>query len=287
MSDIHFIIAIPTYKREALLNRAISSINKQNYPHLDVIVVDDAGEQTQKPFVDNTLGTKLHYFYHEKNYGVNQARNKLILEARKLDPSAFIVFIDDDDYLVDNALFTAAKVISEHPAYSWFTMDCITPEGGKISKLKHYGELSYLDDYMFGKTLRGDMMHIVKAEITDSINFSDRFKNGEEWYFWCQLSARHKLYAIEADGKVSEYLEEGISKSGGNRDQMVSLLKYKIETLEPMAGFSKLKHQYVSLAKHLLKQNNKQEAKRYLLKVFKASPGYIRQYKHWVKYFLS
>jgi len=38
------------------------------------------------------------------------------------------------------------------------------PEGKPISRLKHYGELSYLNDYMFIKNMRGDMMHIVKAE---------------------------------------------------------------------------------------------------------------------------
>ena len=286
MKIINFIIAIPTFKREKLLKRALASINKQQYPHLNVIVVDDSGVQPDKPFSDDTLGDKLHYYYHDKNLGVNQARNTLINKAKKLDPSAYIVFIDDDDYFVDNALATAAKAIREHPEYVWFAMDCMLPEGKPISKLKHYGNLSYLNDYMFSKKMRGDMMHIVKAEAITNSQFSDKFKNGEEWFFWCHLSVKHNLYAIPATGKISEYLEGGISMSGHNRDRIISVLEYKIATLEPIVGFKKLRHQYISLVKYLLKDNRKQDAKPLLDKVFKLSPGYLRQYKHWIKYFL-
>ena len=287
MKTIKFIIAIPTFRREELLKRALASINKQDYPHLNVIVVDDSGEQPHKPFTDDALGDKLHYFYHDKNLGVNQARNTLVSKAKELDPSAYIVFIDDDDYLVDNALSAAAKAINDHPNFVWFTMNCVLPEGKPISKLTHYGELSYLNDCMFGKNIRGDMMHIVKANAITNFRFSDKFKNGEEWFFWCQLSVKHNLYAIPATGKISEYLEDGISMSGHNRDHIVSVLKYKIDTLEPIVGFKKLRHQYVSLAKHLLKNKRPQEAKPLLSKVFKQSPGYLRQYKHWIKYLLS
>jgi len=43
MTIINFIIAIPAYKREELLRRTLASINKQKYPYLDVIIVDDSG----------------------------------------------------------------------------------------------------------------------------------------------------------------------------------------------------------------------------------------------------
>ena len=287
MKIINFIIAIPTFKREKLLKRALASINKQQYPHLNVIVVDDSGEQPDKPFSDDTLGDKLHYHYHDKNLGVNQARNTLVNKAKILDPSAYIVFIDDDDYFVDNALTTAAKAIREHPEFVWFTMDCILPEGKPISKLKHYGKLSYINDCMFGKNMRGDMMHIVKADAITNFQFSDKFKNGEEWFFWCHLSVNHNLYAIPAIGKIKEYLDDGISMSGHNRDRIISVLRYKIATLEPIVGFKKLRHQYISLVKYLLKDNRKQDAKLLLDKVFKLSPDYLRQYKHWIKYFLT
>lgn len=287
MKIINFIIAIPTFKREKLLRRALASINKQNYAHLNVIVVDDSGDKPQKPFFDDELGDKLHYFYHDKNIGVNQVRNTLVKKAKELDPSAYIVFIDDDDFLVDNALSAAADAIREHSEFMWFTMDCILPEGKPISLLKHYGELSYIDDYMFGNRMQGDMMHIVHLKAITNFQFSDQFKNGEIWYFFCHLSMNHNLYAIQAVGKVSEYLEGGITKSGFNRDKIISVLKYKLAVLEPMVGFRKIRHQYISLAKHLLKDKRKQEAKPLLEKVFSRSPGYLRQYKHWISYFLN
>ncbi len=287
MNTVKFIVALATFKREELLKRALNSISQQDYPNIEVIVVDDSGVKPEKKFVDDSLGGKLHYFYHEANLGVNQARNTLVKKAKELDPSAYMVFIDDDDYLTDGALSIAAKTIKEHPEFVWFTMDCTHPNGKKISKLNHYGKLSYLDDYMFGKDLRGDMLHIVKTDAIGDARYSDQFKNGEIWYFWCQLSVKHPLYAIQAVGCVKEFLDEGITKTGFNRDRIISVLEYKIATLEPIVGFKKLKHQYITLAKHLLKGQRKQEAKALLTNVFKQSPGYTRQYKHWIKYFLS
>jgi glycosyltransferase involved in cell wall biosynthesis len=86
-------VVVPTYKRPALLGRAVRSILDQSLQDFELIVVDDASgddtEQTVAAFSD----PRVRYVRHEENRGLAAARNSGIKAA--LAP--LIAFLDDDD----------------------------------------------------------------------------------------------------------------------------------------------------------------------------------------------
>ncbi|MBL4798648.1 MAG: glycosyltransferase [Oleispira sp.] len=292
MSDTsgkHFIIGVPTFNRAHLIPRILSSVQEQNYTNWTLLFVDDFSidDTTSVISAFSDSNPKIQYRKMNQNSGVNAVRNRIIDEAKAIDSKAFLLFIDDDDYLAPESLALADEQITEHGEFSWFSLNCHRQDGSKLSRVAEYGALSYLNDYMFGKKIKGDLTHILKLESLGDERFTSEFKNGEEWYFWVNLSLTHDMYAIDGLGSIKEYLKGGLTAEGINKDKAIQVLKFKIDTLEPIVGKKKMLHQYVSLAKHYLAKKDFLAAKVALSEVFKSSPFYFRQYKHWAVLYLS
>lgn len=290
MADIDFIVAVPTYNRAHLLPRVISSLTVQKYHNWRVLFFDDCSQDNTESVVrgyTEKYPEKVLYRRMDINSGVNAVRNSIINECQNLYPDSYIVWIDDDDFLSENCLELAKESIANHSSYVWFTLDCVCSKGRQLSRLKKYGKMNYLDDYMFSKSMRGDMTHIVLASAISDVRFSDKFRNAEEWFFWSNLSAKNDIYAIESVGSVKEYMEGGLTDTGHNREKKVQVLRYKIETLSSLVDERKLLHQYVSLAKHLLRDRQLVEARYWLNKARTVNPIYFRQYKYWLSLFLQ
>jgi glycosyltransferase involved in cell wall biosynthesis len=86
-------VILPTYNREALLARAISSVLKQTFADFELIIVDDGSTDTTREFVAGINDTRLRYYRHEKSGGPSAARNTGLRSAR----GEFIAFLDSDD----------------------------------------------------------------------------------------------------------------------------------------------------------------------------------------------
>lgn len=283
--DPHFLISIPTFNRSDLLEPIVLSAMNQNYRNWDILFMDD-GSSDDTPNVVQKLKEKfpkVHYGRMSQNSGVNATRNQIIETALKDFPESFLYFLDDDDLLYEQCLQDAADLINENPGYNWYSLDCVFPDGSPISRMKKYGELNYIRDYMFSKTMRGDLTNIVRVQGVGDARFTTRFRNAEIWFFWTSLSLKNALFAGNKIGSVKEYLPGGITKSGFNRDKAIEVARYKIEVLEPVVGRKAMRHQYVTLAKHLLDKGQKEEARQVLVTIFKASPLYFRPLKHWLR----
>jgi glycosyltransferase involved in cell wall biosynthesis len=83
---------IPVYDRENTIVRAIDSVLAQEYPAVEIIVVDDGSKDHTREIVE-TYGDKVRYVYQD-NSGVAAARNRGVYEAN----SEWIAFLDSDDY---------------------------------------------------------------------------------------------------------------------------------------------------------------------------------------------
>ena len=107
-------VIIPTYNDTRLLGRAIDSVLCQDYPYLNILVVDDAGPGEGKQWVDNNYKNRCNVsaLRHEKNKMLGGARNSGI-EAATGD---FICFLDADDVLIPGAIKKMMGIIQEYGA---------------------------------------------------------------------------------------------------------------------------------------------------------------------------
>ena len=93
-------IIIPTWNREKVISRAITSILKQSYQDWELIIVDDGSSDNTEMAVKSFNDHRIIYINEGKNISFLQARNLGIKKAS----GEWISLLDSDDEYLDGAL---------------------------------------------------------------------------------------------------------------------------------------------------------------------------------------
>ena len=112
-------VIITTYNREKYVLRAISSILNQDYKNLEIIVVDDCSTDFTKEMINNICKGKpfIKYFRNETNVGPSVSRK---LAYQNYAEGEYILFLDDNGYLIDSNYITKAVHFHvQHPNISF------------------------------------------------------------------------------------------------------------------------------------------------------------------------
>lgn len=122
-------VIIPTYKRSAMLGRAIKSVLAQTYREIEVLVVSDnepGDEYTEEAakVVSDINDSKVRLILQKKHINGAAARNAGIREAK----GQYVAFLDDDDYWESRKLELQVALLE--------TLD--ESYGGVTCKNKHY-----------------------------------------------------------------------------------------------------------------------------------------------------
>ena len=107
--DNHLVsVIVPVFNGEKYLSQALASILAQNYPRIEVIIVDDGS-------TDNTAQIIAQYekiqYIRQTNQGVASARNKGIAASG----GEIIAFLDSDDFWPPEWLTLAVSYLYQHP----------------------------------------------------------------------------------------------------------------------------------------------------------------------------
>jgi len=109
-------IVIPTYKRANKIVRALDSCIKQDYQNIEIIIVDDNGNNSEFRDKTKSLVTPyvekygVRYIEHAENKGGAEARNTGIKEAKGF----FVSFLDDDDEILPNKISKQVKLYNDN-----------------------------------------------------------------------------------------------------------------------------------------------------------------------------
>ncbi|HEV7329758.1 MAG TPA: glycosyltransferase [Flavisolibacter sp.] len=123
-------VIIPSYNHAAYLPEAIESVLKQFYTFFEIIVVDDGSTDDTSTLVKKY--TDVTYIYQE-NQGLSAARNTGI-EASHGD---FLVFLDADDILYEDALAHNLSCLQQHPEAAFVSgaYDVISSDGNFLKEV--------------------------------------------------------------------------------------------------------------------------------------------------------
>jgi hypothetical protein len=102
-------VIIPVYNGERFIQEAIDNVLSQNYPALEIIMVND-GSDDETDEIINRLLIDVRYF-HQKNEGPAAARNRGIRDAS----GDYIAFLDVDDLWPENNLHTLMEEMHRRP----------------------------------------------------------------------------------------------------------------------------------------------------------------------------
>jgi glycosyltransferase involved in cell wall biosynthesis len=100
---------IPCFNQADFLPDAVASIRRQNYPAVEIIVIDDGSTDGSASVAAQLGGADLHYF-HQANQGLPGARNAGLERAR----GEIISFLDADDLWHDANLEIQVALLDGH-----------------------------------------------------------------------------------------------------------------------------------------------------------------------------
>lgn len=286
MSSVCFIIT--TYNRKTLLQKSIDSVLSEMVDGDLLLVVDDASsDDTDKLMEELTyLHKNIHYYRMPENSGINKVRQQAIAQVCNLNTD-WLTFIDDDDVLIKEVRACFSELHGSMPEQKWIAFPSIDPSGKLLSKYPKQGIYSYIEDYMGRRIIRGDFQHFIQVEIAKMCTFATQFKNAEEWYFWCQIAQKSSWFIANNVGVEKQYLPEGLSKSGFNRDKELLVARMKVESLQGVMSDTQFAKQLRNLGKAYLKAKDYEASRHFLYKAIKVNPFLFSTYKYLIKGYLT
>ena len=127
-------IIIPLYNAEKYISRALASVYAQTYINYEIIVIDD-GSTDEGPAICDRFACrhgKLRLIA-QNNQGPGTARNIGLREAG----GEFILFLDADDYLVENAIEVMRYWLQTTDADMVIAEEIIVSESGACKPAPH------------------------------------------------------------------------------------------------------------------------------------------------------
>lgn len=88
-------IIVPVYNTQVYLERCIKSLLNQEYPNIEIILIDDGSSDNSLFICEKYQIDDRVVIIHQENSGVSMARNNGLDRAR----GDYISFVDSDDFV--------------------------------------------------------------------------------------------------------------------------------------------------------------------------------------------
>jgi len=185
-------IIIPCYNQGRFLSEAIRSAVDQDYPHKEIIVVNDGS-------TDNTrdAASEFHHavtYVEQENRGVSAARNMAI----EIASGNYICFLDGDDILLPHSVSKRVQYLDTHPDTGMVCGDAITfNDGGSIglksvtSGKPHHPTNFRWETVDYTATMSTAM---VRRSCLEKVGlFEESLRVSEDWLLFVKLSLHFNM----------------------------------------------------------------------------------------------
>jgi glycosyltransferase involved in cell wall biosynthesis len=213
-------VVIPCFGQSHFLGEAIESVLAQTYPHLEVLVVDDASPDNASQIAARYPGVRC---LRGENRGMAGARNFGIRNTG----GDFLVFLDADDRLRPNAIETGVALLREHgeAAAASGTFRRIAQDGTPIETFEqpivrrdHYPRL--LTENWAGFPARSIYRRAVfehvrgfDPDLDATADFGLNLEIARQFPFWShgELVAEHRTHGGNSSGDAARMLAQSLA----------------------------------------------------------------------------
>lgn len=187
-------VIIPTRNRAHYLPQALDSVYAQQYPHFEILLVDD-GSTDNTADIAKGYDTRLRYFRQSRK-GVSAARNLALSEAK----GRYVAFLDDDDWWTPDKLQKQVAYLYAHTDCGWITSGfrMVDAEGkprehGLI--VPQHQQVGVHEVALFVFMIPSATM--VRTDwLRDVGGFPDGVRISEDYHLWAQLAMRGNGHVI-------------------------------------------------------------------------------------------
>lgn len=190
-------VVMPAYNARPYLEQAIRSVLDQDYPAIELIVVDD-GSSDGTPDDAARFGARVRVL-RQHNAGPAAARNKGMAAAR----GELIAFLDADDVWLPGKLSAQVRCLREHPAvaivYGGFLRWCANADGAfapppaPLVAKPALPLVAGQSGWIYTDLLFDNIVHVITAMVRRPVldclgGFDETLRTGEDYDFWLRAS---------------------------------------------------------------------------------------------------
>ncbi len=240
-------VLIPTFNRPRYLAEALTSVLKQSYTNLQVIVVNDGGEDVRDT-INSFNDSRLLYINGKKNLGKAFCLNQALSRAE----GKYIAYLDDDDLYYPNHIETLVDALENHTdcqvAYSDLYKVCcrVMPDGNRQILSKVVEVSRDFDRFLmlyFNHVLHVSLMHH-RALIEKTGPYNEELNVLIDWDITRRLaffSDFHHVYEITGEyyNPVDECNRISVQRRKDKNEYLSNVLM--IRTTRPPKPWPKIK----------------------------------------------
>jgi glycosyltransferase involved in cell wall biosynthesis len=180
-------VVIPTWNRAEWVRDAIDSVLAQDYPRLEVVVVDD-GSTDATPEVVRRYGSQVRYI-RQANGGAASARNRGIAEAT----GEFVAFLDSDDLFLPGKLTEQVREFGRQPGlvmvYAWFS---ILDGSGRERLGRRFHRTGDIARSLLAHCMQGPLatptVMVRRTALLQAGGFDETMRLSEDTDLWCRVA---------------------------------------------------------------------------------------------------
>ena len=238
-------VIIPTYNRAWTLKDAVDSVLLQDYPNIELVVIDDGSEDNTQELLE-TYKNEITVLRQE-NKGVSAARNKGIRQSR----GEFIALLDSDDAWDKRKISCQMEFFKDHPeALICQTQEIWIRNGKKVNpKVKHKKPSGMIFEPSLDLCLVSPSAVMMKRQLFDMKGyFNENFLVCEDYDLWLRVSSTLPVFLIDKPYTI---------KRGGHKDQLSNFHsqdKFRIRSLSALMESGILTQEQTEKAKKVLKK---------------------------------
>lgn len=236
--EISFSIIIPLYNKAPYIERAVKSVLSQDYPHFEIIIVNDGSSDGGEKIVTKIVDERLK-LVSQKNAGVSAARNTGAKEAQY----EYLTFLDGDDTYEPNFLSEIVKLIGNFPNAGIYgtSNSFIYPNGKKVAEdfrsLFNGKEQGLLEDYfgLFAQIQKSPFSNsnlcIPKKIYQEFGGYKVGVKLTEDSDLWCRIALKYDVaFSVNALANYFVALEGSTHTIFENKDfEVVNTLQSALD----------------------------------------------------------
>jgi len=214
-------VLIRTKDRPTLLCEALQSVLRQSWDNLEIIIVNDGGEDVSAQVIPQAADN-IHWYNNTGDLGRSHAANLAMAQAT----GQYCLFLDDDDSIDPAHLQNLADALAAHPKHvAAYSAVRVMTNGVKADK----PDFCYPFDAVRLMIENYIPIHAVlfrRTLIDAGLRFDPAFDRFEDWDFWLQAAERHTF--VYVDKCTATYRVDSASGFGAKDDTGEALNEYRI-----------------------------------------------------------
>ncbi len=238
---------IPTFNRAAWVDEAIESVLAQDYPHIELIVVDDGSTDTTPRIVQSYQAAVT--FIRQPRRGVSAARNHGVAASQ----GELIAFLDSDDLWLPDKIATQVALFQQRPELqACYTDEIWIRRGVRVNpKHIHRKYSGWIFQQSLPRCTISPSSIMLRRSLWDRLGgFDERLPACEDYDLWLRLTSSTPVYLIS---------RQLIVKRGGHSDQLSHSMPvldiYRIIALEKILAAPLTLAQRQAVLEHLVQKS--------------------------------